>query len=149
MSSILDSRSGRTNQIVNWFKFSSPATFYPLAGKLIPFFWVLAIIFGIAGLWISFFVAPVDAVQGQGYRIIFVHVPASWMSMFIYIMMAVWAGLDGIGVGANRCRPAGAGLGHRIVPAGILLGGQPDDGQRPAAAVAGDRCSESGGGPLW
>jgi len=93
MSSILDSRSGRTNQLVNWFKFSSPATFYPLAGKLIPFFWVLAIIFGIAGLWISFFVAPVDAVQGQGYRIIFVHVPASWMSMFIYIMMAVWAGL--------------------------------------------------------
>ena len=93
MSSILDSRSGRTNQLVNWFKFSSPATFYPLAGKLIPFFWALAIIFGIAGLWISFFVAPVDAVQGQGYRIIFVHVPASWMSMFIYIMMAVWAGL--------------------------------------------------------
>ena len=93
MSSILDSRSGRTNQLVNWFKFSSPATFYPLAGKLIPFFWVLAIIFGIAGLWISFFVAPADAVQGQGYRIIFVHVPASWMSMFIYIMMAIWAGL--------------------------------------------------------
>ncbi len=93
MSSIIDSRSGRTNQLVNWFKFSSPATFYPLAGKLIPFFWALAIIFGIAGLWISFFVAPVDAVQGQGYRIIFVHVPASWMSMFIYIMMAIWAGL--------------------------------------------------------
>jgi len=93
MSSIIDSRSGRTNQLVNWFKFSSPTTFYPLAGKLIPFFWALAIIFGIAGLWISFFVAPVDAVQGQGYRIIFVHVPASWMSMFIYIMMAVWAGL--------------------------------------------------------
>jgi len=93
MSSIFDSRSGRTNQLINWFKFSSPATFYPLAGKLIPFFWALAIIFGIAGLWISFFVAPVDAVQGQGYRIIFVHVPASWMSMFIYIMMAIWAGL--------------------------------------------------------
>ena len=93
MSSILDSRSGRTNQLVNWFKFSSPATFYPLAGKLIPFFWALAISVGIAGLWISFFVAPVDAVQGQGYRIIFVHVPASWMSMFIYIMMAIWAGL--------------------------------------------------------
>jgi len=83
----------RSSQVVHWFRFSSPATFYPLAGKLIPVFWVLAIIFGIAGLWISFFVAPVDAVQGQGYRIIFVHVPASWMSMFIYIMMAVWAGL--------------------------------------------------------
>jgi len=90
MSTVTGSRS---SQVVHWFRFSSPATFYPLAGKLIPVFWVLAIIFGIAGLWISFFVAPVDAVQGQGYRIIFVHVPASWMSMFIYIMMAVWAGL--------------------------------------------------------
>ena len=82
-----------SNRVIHWFKFSSPATFYPLAGKLIPFFWVLTVLFGIAGLWISFFVAPVDAVQGQGYRIIFVHVPASWMSMFTYIVMAIWAGL--------------------------------------------------------
>jgi heme exporter protein C len=81
------------NRLVNWFKLSSPSTFYPVAGKLIPFFWVLTFIFGTAGLWISFFVAPVDAVQGQGYRIIFVHVPASWMSMFIYLVMAVWAGI--------------------------------------------------------
>ena len=85
--------SSAANHVIHWFKFSSPTTFYPLAGKLIPFFWALAIIFGIAGLWVSFFVAPVDAVQGQGYRIIFVHVPASWMSMFIYLVMAVWAGL--------------------------------------------------------
>ncbi len=81
------------NKVVHWFRFSSPSTFYPLAGKLIPIFWVLAILFGLAGLWISFFVAPVDAIQGDGYRIIFVHVPASWMSMFIYIVMAMWAGL--------------------------------------------------------
>lgn len=82
-----------SKRLMNWFKFSSPATFYPLAGKLILFFWGLTAIFGIAGLWVSFFVAPVDAVQGDGYRIIFVHVPASWMSMVIYIMMAIWAGL--------------------------------------------------------
>ena len=78
---------------INWFQLSSPSTFYPVAGKLIPIFWALAAIFGVAGLWISFFVAPVDAVQGQGYRIIFVHVPASWMSMLIYLVMAAWAGL--------------------------------------------------------
>ena len=78
---------------LNWFKLASPSTFYPVAGRLIPFFWILSIAFGLAGLWMSFFVAPVDAVQGQGYRIIFVHVPASWMSMFLYIMMAVWAGI--------------------------------------------------------
>jgi heme exporter protein C len=45
------------------------------------------------GLWISFFVAPTDAQQGQGYRIIFVHVPVSQMSMLIYLVMAAWAGL--------------------------------------------------------
>lgn len=81
------------HRLVNWFKLSSPSTFYPVAGKLIPFFWALTFLFGFAGLWISFFVAPIDAVQGQGYRIIFVHVPASWMSMFIYLVMAVWAGI--------------------------------------------------------
>jgi heme exporter protein C len=80
------------NRLINWFRFSSPQTFYPLAGKMLPWFIVLAIAFGIAGLWVSFFVAPVDAQQGQGYRIIFVHVPASWMSMFIYVVMAGWAG---------------------------------------------------------
>jgi heme exporter protein C len=77
----------------SWFKFSSPSIFYPLAGKLIPWFWGLTAVFGVAGLWISFFVAPVDAVQGQGYRIIFIHVPVSWMSMLIYLVMATWAGL--------------------------------------------------------
>jgi heme exporter protein C len=37
------------------------------------------------------FVAPADFQQGQGYRIIFVHVPVSWMSMVIYLAMAFWA----------------------------------------------------------
>jgi heme exporter protein C len=81
-----------SNRLINWFRFSSPQTFYPLAGKMLPWFIVLAAMFGAAGLWVSFFVAPVDAQQGQGYRIIFVHVPASWMSMFIYVVMAGWAG---------------------------------------------------------
>jgi heme exporter protein C len=44
-------------------------------------------------LWLSFFVAPTDAQQGEGYRIIFIHVPASWMSMFIYVVMAGWAAI--------------------------------------------------------
>jgi heme exporter protein C len=40
---------------------------------------------------LGFFVAPTDFQQGQGYRIIFVHVPVSWMSMIIYLAMAFWA----------------------------------------------------------
>jgi heme exporter protein C len=73
------------------FRFASPATFYPLAGRLQPVFALLALAFAAAGLYIGFFVAPTDAQQGEGYRIIFVHVPASWMAMFIYCVMAFWA----------------------------------------------------------
>ena len=78
---------------INWFKYSSPATFYPLAGKLIPWFYGLAAILTLVGLYISFFLAPTDATQSEAYRIIFIHVPAAWMSMLIYLVMATWAGL--------------------------------------------------------
>jgi heme exporter protein C len=60
---------------------------------MVPWFALLAALSGAIGLWIGFFVAPTDAQQGEAYRIIFVHVPASWMSMFIYLVMAGWAGL--------------------------------------------------------
>ena len=76
---------------LNWFKYASPVTFYPLAGKLIPWFALAAAILTVAGLYLSFFVAPTDFQQGESYRIIFIHVPAAWMSMFIYIVMAGWA----------------------------------------------------------
>jgi heme exporter protein C len=82
-----------SNRLINWFKYASPQNFYPMAGKLIPWFWVLAAVFGSAGLYLGFLVAPTDAQQGEGYRIIFLHVPASWMSMFIYLVMAFWAAL--------------------------------------------------------
>ena len=78
---------------LNLFKYASPVTFYPLAGKVIPFFYGLAAILAAIGLYLSFFVAPTDATQGEAYRIIFIHVPAAWMSMFIYLIMATWAGL--------------------------------------------------------
>ncbi|OGT90988.1 MAG: heme ABC transporter permease [Gammaproteobacteria bacterium RIFOXYA12_FULL_61_12] len=80
------------SRLINWFKFSSPASFYPLAGRMIPWFKWIAVILIAIGLYMSFFVAPADYKQGEGYRIIFIHVPASWMSMFIYVVMAVWSG---------------------------------------------------------
>ena len=80
-------------RLIHWFKFSSPQNFYVLAGRLQPLFTALAVLLLSVGLWISFFVAPTDAQQGEGYRIIFVHVPASQMSMFIYLIMAAWAGV--------------------------------------------------------
>ncbi len=75
------------------YYYASPSTFYPLAGKLIPWFAALAFALAAAGLYISFFLAPTDFQQGEGYRIIFIHVPAAWMSMFIYVVMAFWSAI--------------------------------------------------------
>ncbi len=76
---------------INWFHYAAPQTFYGLAGKTWPWFAVLATVLMMAGLWLGFAVAPTDFQQGEGYRIIFVHVPASWMSMVIYLAMAFWS----------------------------------------------------------
>jgi heme exporter protein C len=75
---------------INVWKYASPQTFYPLAGRLVPWFFALAAVLALAGLYIGFFVAPTDFQQGDAYRIIFIHVPAAWMSMFLYIVMAGW-----------------------------------------------------------
>ena len=76
-----------------WLRFAAPQQFYPLAGKLVPWFaWAAASLL-IVGLYIGYVVAPTDRQQGDAYRIIYVHVPAAWMSMFIYLVMAFWSAL--------------------------------------------------------
>ncbi len=105
-----------SKRLTPWFKFASPQAFYPLAGKLIPLFWVLAAVFGIAGLWLGFFVAPTDATQGEGYRIIFIHVPTSWMSMFIYMVMAGWAAM-GLSLNARLSSM----MAQALAPTGALM----------------------------
>ena len=74
--------------------FSSPATFYRLAGMLAAPFFVLAALAAAAGLYVGLVVAPTDAQQGEVYRVIFIHVPAAWMSMFIYFVMACYGAMS-------------------------------------------------------
>jgi heme exporter protein C len=76
---------------INWFRFASPASFFPLAARLVPWFAVPAALLAAVGLYLGLLVAPTDAQQGDAYRIIFIHVPAAWMSMFIYVVMAFWS----------------------------------------------------------
>ncbi len=76
---------------MNWFYFASPASFYGLAGRLSPWFFALAAILTVAGLYTGLELAPTDAQQGEVYRVIFIHVPAAWMSMFLYLVMAGYA----------------------------------------------------------
>ena len=77
-----------------WYRYASPASFYPLAGRLIPVFATLAVLLAAAGLYVGFFVAPTDWQQGEAYRIIYIHVPAAWMAMFVYLVMAFWSAIS-------------------------------------------------------
>ncbi|MES2149433.1 MAG: heme ABC transporter permease CcmC [Pseudomonadota bacterium] len=101
---------------VHWFKFSSPQAFFSLSGSLIPWFSAIAALLCVAGLYVGMFVAPTDAQQGDAYRIIFIHVPAAWMSMVIYLAMAFWAGL---GLAFNT--RVSAMMASALAPTGALF----------------------------
>ena len=98
------------------YTFASPSRFYALTGWLVPLCWLLFFGFAAAGLYIGFFVAPTDATQGDAYRIIFIHVPAAWMSMLLYLVMAFWAGIGW----AFNARMASV-LARAIAPTGAMF----------------------------
>jgi len=80
-----------------WFhRFGSPPHFYRIAGKLVPWFSAGAILCCVAGLVGGLGFAPPDYQQGEGYRIIFVHVPAATLSTMAYATMAFAAGVGWI-----------------------------------------------------
>ncbi len=105
-----------TSAPVRFFTFAAPSRFYGLAGALVPWFWIVAIGFASAGLYMGFFVAPTDATQGESYRIIYIHVPSAWISMVLYIAMAVWAAVGW----AFKTRLASM-MARAIAPTGALF----------------------------
>ncbi len=78
---------------MNLYHYASPATFYHLAGRITPWAAWAAALLAAVGLYIGFFVAPTDFQQGEAYRIIFIHVPAAWMGMLIYLAMGLWGAI--------------------------------------------------------
>ena len=71
----------------------SPKHFYFISGRFIPWLAVISgLLISIGTVWGLAF-APPDYYQGNSYRIIFIHVPAAWMSMIIYLAMAFWCAL--------------------------------------------------------
>ncbi len=74
-------------------RFASPPFFYGFAGRLLPWLsWLTAGLLA-GGLLSGLVLAPADYQQGESYRIIFIHVPSAWMSLFIYMVMAVSGGV--------------------------------------------------------
>ncbi|MBA4740556.1 MAG: cytochrome c biogenesis protein CcsA [Burkholderiales bacterium] len=98
------------------WKYSSPQYFYPLAKKMAVFFFLLASILTVWGLYVGFFVAPTDFQQGESYRIIFIHVPAAWMSMLIYLIMSFWAA-----IGLIMNTRLSSMMAHALAPTGALM----------------------------
>ncbi len=111
-----------------WFRFAAPQAFHALAQRLVPWFGAGAAVLAVLGLWIGFVVAPTDAQQGEAYRIIYVHVPAAWMSMFLYLVMAGWAAVGLVfnarlaGVMACALAPTGALMTFLALWTGALWG---------------------------
>jgi len=110
------------------FRYAAPAEFYRLAGRVVPLVALLAAALGVAGLYVGFFVAPTDAQQGEAYRIMFIHVPAAWMGMFIYVVMAFWAALGLVfntrmsAIMASALAPTGALMSFLALWTGALWG---------------------------
>ena len=101
---------------MSFFHYAAPQRFYPLAGKAVPWFGALAVVLGIAGLALGLLIAPTDHQQGDAYRIIFIHVPAAWMSMVIYVAMAFWAAI-GLAFNARLAFM----LANALAPTGALM----------------------------
>jgi heme exporter protein C len=69
-------------------KLGSPRYFYAISGRVLPWLgWITALLM-LAGLYGGLLWAPPDFRQGESYRIIFIHVPSAWMSLFVYAVMA-------------------------------------------------------------
>ncbi len=113
---------------INWFKYAAPQNFYLLAGRIVPWLSIAAVVLTLVGLYLGLWVAPTDAQQGDSYRVIFVHVPAAWMSMVVYLAMAFWAAVGLIfnsrlsSMMANALAPTGAWMTFLALWTGALWG---------------------------
>lgn len=78
------------NRLLLWFhQLGSPPVFYRFAERWTPWFMLPAVLLMAWGIYAALVVVPPDYQQSDSYRILFVHVPSAWMSLFIYLAMAV------------------------------------------------------------
>ncbi len=113
----------------SWFhRLGSPPHVYRLARRLTPWFaWPAAVLILVA-LYDGLVLAPPDYQQGDGYRIIYMHVPSAWMSLMVYTTMAVAAAVGLIWrmkvahAVAGSCAPIGASFTFAALVTGSLWG---------------------------
>lgn len=113
---------------MNIHQILSPKYFFKTSGKLIPLLGSASLLLILSAAWIGLFVAPPDYQQGDSYRIMFIHVPSAWMSLLIYVMMAL-SGAIGLVWRvklaedlASSCAPIGAAFTALTLVTGSLWG---------------------------
>ncbi|HEX4871367.1 MAG TPA: heme ABC transporter permease CcmC [Nevskiaceae bacterium] len=77
-----------------WFhRLASPPWFYDFAGRLLPWLGLASLLLIGYGTVGGLLLAPPDYQQGEAFRIIYVHVPAAWLSLQVYLVMALAAAI--------------------------------------------------------
>jgi heme exporter protein C len=111
-----------------FYKLASPRYFYDFTGRCLPWLTVPCLLLFAAGLYDGFILAPPDYQQGESARIMYVHVPAAAMSLFVYVFMAVNAGIGLIWriklseIVARASAPVGAAFTFLALATGSLWG---------------------------
>ena len=112
-----------------WFhKLASPPHAYRAAGVLKPWFEWPALLVIAAAAYGGLVLAPPDYQQGDGFRILYVHAPSAWMSMFVYVSMAIAAAVGLIWrmklahAFAASCAPVGASFTFLALVTGAVWG---------------------------
>ena len=109
-------------------QYAAPMHFHRLSRKLSPWLFGISAVLFVAGLVGGLILAPADYQQGESFRIIYVHVPSAWLSMFCYMVMAS-AGAAGLiwkvnmgDIMARACAPLGASFTFVALATGSLWG---------------------------
>ncbi len=117
------------NPIVRWFhQLGSPPVFDRFAGRWAPWgYAAAAVLFGLGG-WQALFGVPADYQQGDSFRILYIHVPSAWMSLFVFALMALYAAIALVWriklceILAMACAPIGAAFTVVTLVTGSLWG---------------------------
>jgi len=117
------------NRIWLWFnQTGSPPRFHAFATRWLPWMWVPAMVLTAVGFYLALFDSPVDRLQGESTRILHIHVPAAWMSLMVWAVMAIQATIALVWriklceVLAMACAPIGAGFTIITLVTGAVWG---------------------------
>ena len=117
------------NPVVRWFhQLGSPPYFDRFAARWAPWAYALAVLVMAYGLWGALFNVPADYQQGDSFRILYIHVPSAWMSLFVFALMAFYAAIALIWriklceILAMACAPIGAAFTLITLATGSIWG---------------------------